>query len=84
MTCRELIRFLDDYLSDGLSPAAREKFDTHLRICRDCRNYLGSYRQSIRLGKLAYASLEDELPRDVPESLVQAILKSSAARPPRE
>jgi anti-sigma factor RsiW len=74
MTCRELIDFLDDYLSDALSPDVRAAFDDHLAVCLDCSNYLESYKRTIRLGKAVFASLDDDVPPSVPEDLLKAIL----------
>jgi predicted anti-sigma-YlaC factor YlaD len=74
ITCRELIEFLDRYVANELTPEQRRSFDWHLRLCRDCRNYLTSYTQTIKLGKLAYAGGDDPAPNDVPEDLIAAIL----------
>ena len=79
MTCRELITFLMDYLDDALPATERARFDEHLRICAACRAYLQSYEQTIALGRLSLAG-NDQIPDDVPEELVTAIL--SARREP--
>ena len=73
MTCRDLIDFLMDYLDGDLQDAARREFDDHLRRCPACRTYLQSYRETVKLGTLASAS-DEEVPPDVPEELIQAIL----------
>lgn len=81
MTCQELLDFLIDYTDGTLSPEERARFDHHLAICVDCRNYLASYLATVHMGRSALQSpsgTETEPP--VPESLVQAIL---AARPKR-
>jgi anti-sigma factor RsiW len=75
MTCRQLIEFLDDYCSGALPPDECARFNEPLAACIDCRNYLESYKRTMRLGKLALS--EDEAaPPDVPESLIAAILAS--------
>jgi anti-sigma factor RsiW len=73
MTCRELIEFLDDHLEGRLNPAARFAFDEHLANCRDCLEYLASYRETIRLGRAAFSTPEERVAA-MPESLVRAVL----------
>ena len=69
MTCRELIDFIADYLAGELGESDRREFERHLIRCPSCRAYLASYRQTLNL--LA----DDSVIEDVPEELVQAILK---------
>ncbi len=78
MTCKDLIDFLDDYLAGALPPGQRERFEEHLAVCRDCANYLDSYKRTVLLGRAAFAMPEDPVPQDVPQDLLRAIL---AARP---
>jgi anti-sigma factor RsiW len=73
MTCRELIDFLLEYVEERLSAEERERFDTHLRICPDCRTYLDTYGKTVELTRLA---ADDTIPPEVPEDLIQAILRS--------
>lgn len=74
LTCRELIEFLLDYLEDGLAPAERESFDAHLAICPDCVRYVDSYRTAMHAGRSAFTDPEAELPDEVPEALITAVL----------
>lgn len=76
MTCQELIGFLMDYFDGDLPPEARRRFDRHLGMCADCTAYLTSYRETVRLGKMICRPGNDELPEDIPEDLVQAILEA--------
>lgn len=76
MTCRELTEFLDAYLENELAAAERREFDRHLVVCRDCVTYLTTYRTAVRMGKLALGQPDAPLPEDVPEDLIDAILKS--------
>ena len=80
MTCQELTDFLSDYLDNGLPPEVRAEFEAHLAVCRDCRNYLDSYRKTIALSQAALRQPVD--PDEVPEQLVEAILKARRV-PPR-
>jgi anti-sigma factor RsiW len=73
MTCRELVEFLEAYVSAGLAGDVRARFDAHLAECPDCVAYVRTYEQTIRLGRDAFAA-QDSLPGDVPEELVLGIL----------
>jgi anti-sigma factor RsiW len=74
VTCREFADFMSDYLSGELPPEVRARFDDHLVRCANCRRYLMSYQESLKLGKHAYDDDGLDLPADVPEDLVRAIL----------
>lgn len=78
MTCRDVLDFLMDYVSGGLSPEERAIFDAHLAECPPCVAYLHSYQQTIRLGKALASSPQ---PHSIPEELVQAVL--AARREPK-
>jgi anti-sigma factor RsiW len=71
VTCRELADFLLEYVEGGLAAEARQRFDAHLAICPDCVHYVQQYTDTIKAGRLAMA---DEVPPDVPDALVAAIL----------
>ena len=77
LTCREMIAFLADYLDGRLALTERNLFDRHLADCVDCAAYLRSYGETIRLARATRA--DDELPPDIPDELVRAIL--AAKRP---
>jgi anti-sigma factor RsiW len=74
VTCREFADFMMDYLSDELSPESRGQFEHHLNVCANCRKYLTSYEETVKLGKRAFDDEDAPLPADVPEGLVKAIL----------
>jgi len=74
VTCREFADFMMDYLSDELSSESRGQFEHHLTVCANCRNYLTSYEETVKLGKRAFDDEDAPLPADVPEGLVKAIL----------
>ena len=73
MTCRDFADFLLDYVEGDLPAETRRRFDDHMAVCPDCVNYLRHYTETVRAGRLAVA---EELPADVPEELVNAILKA--------
>ena len=76
ITCREFEEFVLSYL-DGELPARQARiFEWHLRICRECREYLAAYRRTIELGVAVLGSAHEAVPADVPEDLVRAVLDS--------
>ena len=78
MTCQEFITFLLEYVSGELPASEHAKFEAHLAECPDCLAYLKSYETTIKLGAAAYADadLDQTVPQDAPEELVQAILSA--------
>jgi len=80
VTCREFAEFVADYVSGELLPEATARFEHHLTVCPNCVAYLSNYRHTVALGRRAFADDAADLPDEVPEDLVKAIL---ASRPPR-
>ena len=76
LKCREVIDFLDRYLDGELSPRERREFEWLLRLCRSCRAYLRTYRDTLRFEEVVREELDREVPESVPEELVEAILAS--------
>lgn len=74
ITCREFEEFVLRYLEDELPGRQRRSFEWHIRMCRECRDYLRAYRQSIQIGRAILSSSDDSLPDDVPEDLIKAVL----------
>jgi anti-sigma factor RsiW len=76
MNCREFTEFLHEYLFGNLPTEERAEFEKHLSECPWCVAYLENYRKTIDLEQTAFSSSADEPPpSDVPEELIQAILK---------
>lgn len=76
ITCREFEEFVLSYL-DGELPAKNAKiFEWHLRICRECREYLEAYKRTIEIGKAVLGAADESVPEDVPEDLIRAVLES--------
>jgi anti-sigma factor RsiW len=73
VTCRDFADFLLDYLEGELPADTRRRFDAHLAGCPDCVHYVRHYTETVAAGRLALA---DELPADVPDDLVSAILRA--------
>ena len=76
LTCQQLIEFLTDYLDGQLPMTQRLTFELHLTLCPNCRSYLHNFKTTINASKQAFANPADPTPNQVPEELVQVILKS--------
>jgi anti-sigma factor RsiW len=76
ITCREFEDFVQQYLDDELPSPQLAMFELHLRLCRECRDYLAAYRRSLEIGRAAFKADDESLPEDVPEDLIKAILES--------
>ena len=80
MKCRECDEFLVDYVSGELAPDVLATFELHLSRCRNCRTYLEQYRTTIKAGKTACEAAK-EAKDQMPEELIQAILRSRPTEP---
>ena len=74
MKCRELANFLMDYVSGDLPQESRVHFEFHLSKCKNCHEYLVQYEITIKAGRIACDELSDELPQNIPDDLVKAVL----------
>ena len=71
ITCAAFEDFILDYLEDDLPDRQKRVFELHLKLCRECRDYLAAYRQATALGKAAFAEPSAPVPDEVPEDLVK-------------
>ncbi|HSL23867.1 MAG TPA: zf-HC2 domain-containing protein [Vicinamibacterales bacterium] len=76
MKCREFTEFILEYLEGTLPDDARAAFERHLSRCDACRTYLSNYRATMAMERQAFEDQDAELPPDVPEELIQAILNT--------
>jgi anti-sigma factor RsiW len=74
MKCKELAEFLFDYVSNDLPAERREHFEFHLKKCGNCHEYLVQYEMVIKAGRIACGDASDELPKNIPDDLVKAVL----------
>ncbi|WP_299622425.1 anti-sigma factor [Pelagibius sp.] len=81
ITCREFEDFLLDYMEGSLPTRQRRIFEVHLAICRECREYLAAYRETIELGRQAFEDPAANPPEDVPEDLITAVLAARGGDP---
>lgn len=77
ISCRDFADFVWKYIEDELPREERFQFDAHLAVCPHCVRYLRSYVETIRLGRQAFDDLDEALPAEVPQDLVDAILQAS-------
>jgi anti-sigma factor RsiW len=75
VTCREFTDFIIDYVSGELPSDVSAAFERHIARCPDCHTYLTQYQTTVAAGRQALAA-DDHVPDDVPEALIQAILRS--------
>ena len=80
MTCREFADFIGDYISGELESSLRASFERHLSVCPNCVAYLSNYRDTVSLGRGAFADDDTPVPDDVPAGLVDAILATRRGR----
>jgi anti-sigma factor RsiW len=72
MTCRDIAGFLHDYVAGELPADVLAEFERHLVDCANCREYLNQYRETIARGQ----AVGSEAGADIPEDLVNAVLKT--------
>ena len=80
ITCREFEDFVLRYLDGELSAGQARVFEWHMRICRECREYLAAYKRTIEIGKATLAAPDEPVPDEVPEDLVKAVLDARGSR----
>ncbi|MBL8746932.1 MAG: zf-HC2 domain-containing protein [Phycisphaerae bacterium] len=73
ITCRELAEFIADYLDHTLPADIAREFDRHLAVCPSCVAYIESYKQTIRLGKAAFAQAEAPADASAPQAILNAV-----------
>ncbi len=76
MTCQAFADFIADYLDDALASDVKSEFERHLSVCRNCETYLQDYENTVRLGRRAFDDPDAPVPAEVPEELVQAVLRA--------
>lgn len=77
ISCREFADFIGAYFDGELPAEPLEEFQRHMNVCPWCVAYLESYKDTVALGKGAFAGGagdDDALPGGVPEELVEAVL----------
>lgn len=73
ITCEAFEDFILCYLDDELTARQKFVFEMHLKLCRECRDYLKAYKTALELAK-ASGTDDGTLPQTVPEDLVTAVV----------
>ena len=76
LTCREFEEFVLAYFEGELTQQQQNRFNIHLRICRECREYIAAYQRALEINKAVLGAADEPLPSAVPADLIQAILES--------
>ena len=79
ITCRQFEEFILAYLEGELSDRQQFVFELHIKVCRECRNYLAAYKRTIDISRRAFDEPDQSVPDDVPEDLIKAILSARDA-----
>ena len=74
ITCEAFEDFILAYLEDELTGRQKFVFEMHLKLCRECREYLAAYRASMELAKQSSVPNSGDLPQEVPEDLVAPVM----------
>lgn len=75
--CVEFETFIIDYLEGTLPKRQRVLFDLHLALCRECREYLRSYKSTMEQVKSQTDITFSEMGMGgVPEDLITAVLEA--------
>ena len=78
LPCRELTELVDDFIDGRLSFWERAKFQMHVGMCTDCRDYLAQLRATRQaLGSLPEPPMSD----DVREELLERFRTWKRATP---
>jgi len=73
ISCSEFEDFVLAYLEGELPRTQRLLFELHLKVCRECRQYLEAYRLTLKTTqKISRTELNNLA--DVPDDLIAAIL----------
>lgn len=69
LACQELVELITDYLEGALADGELQRFERHLAVCGNCRQYLAQLRATIEAtGALA----PNDLTSEAEEVLLQA------------
>jgi len=79
ITCKEFEEFVADYTDGELSTKQCSRFERHLNLCQECQQYLLAYQRTIEVSRAIFPSPDEPLPDEVPEDLINAILKARKA-----
>jgi len=79
ITCVDFEDFIVDYLDGELPERQKMVFELHLRICRECREYLAAYRRTMEVSKVTIQSDRTDTLDTMPGDLIKAIREARKA-----
>ena len=74
MSCEEFEDFVLAYLDGDLSDKQRFLFELHMKVCRECRDYLTAYKAAMEITRTAIEAESRDALKNVPQELVEAII----------
>jgi predicted anti-sigma-YlaC factor YlaD len=78
LTCRELVELITEYLEGQMPLAQRLRFQLHLGMCGNCRQYLRQMKQTV--GTLHLLPAEETIPPAVRDELLARFRSWNAGR----
>lgn len=66
LKCRDIGKFLYDYVDGSLDPGTSQQLEQHLADCPGCLAFINTYRQTIKLSS-------ELCPKDMPPELKQKL-----------
>ncbi len=74
-SCKDVAQILSDYIDDELPDSEKRSIDMHLVSCKDCRNYLNTYKVTVQLvGRIP----DTPMPKDFADHLEGVLRKRLA------
>jgi len=74
ITCSQFDKFITSYLDGELDKREHLKFELHLKMCRECRDYLAAYQRTVDLSRSVFKTPQERFQQKVPDHLIKAIL----------
>ncbi|MEP3347966.1 MAG: zf-HC2 domain-containing protein [Litoreibacter sp.] len=79
--CATFETFIVDYFEGTLTKRQRFVFELHLRVCRECREYLSEYKATMALTKDQFEIPFSQMGMgDVPEDLIKAVIAARSGK----
>ncbi len=80
MKCKEFDNIMVDHLEGRLPVWQKYMCWLHVKMCRECANFIRQYHRVIALGQDAFDSPDSAVPDSVPEELVKAAMAYRKAK----
>ncbi len=72
ISCRDVSQILQDYIEDELPDSERRSIDMHLALCKECRVFLSTYKETVHLvGRIP----DTPMPKEFSDHLVVLLRK---------